>query len=146
MRNEVTSGRGCCWIISVGRAIARSYWYYPQYPLLFWTEIQIEIFSFHCFCIQCFEILHRAFFLLFSVHIYITEKKPATERGAFFQVQLPIVEAECPDWTFLNWKILSPNNSKFETVRFLKYLPNLGFLRRKNRFKKTFHEKVVQNR
>ena len=35
VRNEVTSERGYCRIISVGRAIARSYWYCPQYPILF---------------------------------------------------------------------------------------------------------------
>ena len=34
VRNEVTRERGCCRIISVERAIARSYWYYPQYPIL----------------------------------------------------------------------------------------------------------------
>ena len=35
VRNEVTSERVYCRIISVGRAIARSYWYYPQYTILF---------------------------------------------------------------------------------------------------------------
>ena len=34
-RANGTSERGYCRIISVGRAIARSYWYYPQYPVLF---------------------------------------------------------------------------------------------------------------
>ena len=34
VRNEVTSERVYCRIISVGRAIARSYWYYPQYTIL----------------------------------------------------------------------------------------------------------------
>ena len=34
VRSEVTSERVYCRIISVGRAIARSYWYYPQYTIL----------------------------------------------------------------------------------------------------------------
>ena len=37
VRNEATSERGYCRIISVARAIARDYWYYPQYPILFST-------------------------------------------------------------------------------------------------------------
>ena len=35
VRNKVTSERVYCRIISVGRAIARSYCYYPQYTILF---------------------------------------------------------------------------------------------------------------
>ena len=34
VRNEVTSQRVYCQIISVGRAIASSYWYCPQYTIL----------------------------------------------------------------------------------------------------------------
>ena len=34
-RAKRTNERVYCRIISVGRAIARSYWYYPQYTLLY---------------------------------------------------------------------------------------------------------------
>jgi len=43
VRNEVTSERVYCPIILVGRAIARSYWYYPQYTILLtYEEIQTK--------------------------------------------------------------------------------------------------------
>ena len=63
VRNEVTSERGFCRIISVGRATAKGYWYYPQYPILFvWYE-ERDLFLHHN--IRCFEWLSFYFRFLF---------------------------------------------------------------------------------
>ena len=49
VRNEVASERGYCRIISVAGALARDYWYYPQYPIFFkgmhWISTQVLRFA-----------------------------------------------------------------------------------------------------
>ena len=71
VKNEVTSERGYCLIISVGRSEARSNWFYPQYPILltwffniikgasnFWSHSRKSVKLSKSFVVHCFR-LHQ---------------------------------------------------------------------------------------